>query len=127
MKTIWQDKKTKLIWQREVTLEKFTFLNKSQLLERVNNSQLGEFNDWRIPSLAELRTLLKSEPNKNKTPISFQTYIKSPLVHSMTMRTQSFLSNTEHSKNSCWIVGFGVGTVYTYRKQAGYYIRCVRN
>src|SRR6185369_14482598 len=53
-----KDKKTGLIWARSITLEKRDRNGAFELVNELNRSKYSGFNDWRLPSRAELETLI---------------------------------------------------------------------
>jgi hypothetical protein len=74
------------------------------------------FNDWRLPTIQELLTLVD--------------YAKhSPASNLADTKSNGYWSSTVDISNydDAWCVGFGSGTAYYNDKHNSYYVRCVRN
>jgi len=74
------------------------------------------FNDWRVPNIKELATLIDYERFKPATKVS-------------DTKSDSYWSSTsgEYDSNYAWIVYFSNGSVYNYTKNYSIYVRCVRD
>jgi len=116
-KPTWTDPKTGLEWQYESAAE----MSWNEALEYAQSLSLGGKDDWRIPTVLELDTLLdrntlfdKMRPDMRKE-IPFRD-------------TLSYWSSTTFDKhtNSAWIVMFDGAYVLSYYKTNHYHVRCVR-
>lgn len=113
----WKDPKTGLEWQCESPGE----MSWHKALEYAKSLSLDGKNDWRVPTVLELETLLD----------------RSVLYHELRplMREEvpfrdnlSYWSCTtfDADTNNAWIVMFDGGYVLSYYKTNAYHIRCVR-
>ena len=73
------------------------------------------FNDWRLPTIQELKTLV----NYNKI---------NPACDLEDTKSKCYWSSTPHVSNShAWQVDFGYGGDVTNRKEVRLLVRCVRD
>ncbi len=113
----WQDSKTGLEWQHESPGE----MAWNDALKYAKSLTLDGKNDWRVPTVAELETLLdRSALYDRLRPI---------MREEVPFRdTSSYWSSTTFAPNtqSAWIVMFDGGYVLSYYKTNSYHVRCVR-
>lgn len=74
------------------------------------------FNDWRLPTIEELSTLI----NYNKFDPA------SDLADAISNYYWSSTTYASYS-SSAWLVYFGNGNQFSYDKENDYYVRCVRD
>ena len=113
----WQDPKTGLEWQGE-SPGKMTW---SDALEYANSLSLDDKKDWRLPTAAELETLLDRSVLFNE--------LRPAMRDEVPFRdTLSYWSSTtfEDDTNNAWIVIFDGGYILSYYKTNDYHVRCVR-
>jgi len=113
----WQDPKTGMEWQYESPGEMTWY----EALEYAKSFSLGGKDDWRIPTVLELDTLLdrktlfdKMRPDMRKE-VPFRDIL-------------SYWSSTtfaEHTNNA-WIAMFDGAYILSYYKSNYYHVRCVR-
>jgi hypothetical protein len=113
----WKDPKTGMEWQYESPGEMTWY----EALEYAKSLSLGGKDDWRIPTVLELDTLLdrktlfdKMRPDMRKE-VPFRD-------------TSSYWTSTtfaEHTNNA-WIVMFDGAYILSYYKSNHYHVRCVR-
>jgi len=152
-KKVWNDKKSGLMWQKDINREEFTW-NQARIY--CNSLSLGQYSGWRMPSINELLTLgniplqktnsqlsieengkilinwfsknkNKGLPNKySKTKVSF---IKKELLFSMNFEYQTFWSSSIEALYEPWIVEFsmGVSDNSSLSKYDKAHVRCVRS
>lgn len=113
----WIDPKTNLEWQRESPGK----MNWYQAQEYAKSLVLDGKSDWRMPSLAELESLLdrtKARP-EGRPPMREEVPFRDEL---------SYWSSTtfEQDTQNAWIVMFDGAYVLSYYKSNLYYVRCVR-
>ena len=113
----WKDTKTGLEWQCESPGE----MAWHEAMEYAKSLSLDGKNDWRVPTLAELETLLDRSVLYNRLrPIMWQEV---PFRDSLSY----WLSTTFAPDTSgAWIVMFYGGYVFSYYKSNLYYVLCVR-
>ena len=113
----WKDPQTGLEWQWESPGE----MTWHEAQEYAQSLSLDGKCDWRVPTLAELESLLdRTESRADGRP---------PLREEVPFRdTLSYWSSTtfkRHTKTA-WIVMFDGAYVLSYYKSNLYYVRCVR-
>ena len=110
---VWQDRKTGLQWQCESPGEMTWHAAQAY----AKNLKLSGHNDWRLPSAAELESLLdrsRYRPEMRKE-VPFRDL-------------RSYWSSTTFAENTdnAWIVMFDGGYILSYSKHNTYPVRCVR-
>ncbi|MCK5807704.1 DUF1566 domain-containing protein [bacterium] len=109
------DSMTNLEWQQTISK---TMRNWNNAIDYCSSLYYGEYNDWRLPTITELSTVMhygKNEPAIDE--ISFPT-IPSNGVSSSTTDT--------HNIDRAWYVQFFNGDVISNSKGFNYYVMCVR-
>jgi len=113
----WKDPKTGLEWQRESPGEMSWY----EAQEYAKSLSLNGKDDWRLPTAAELETLLDRKTLFDK--------IRPDLREEVPFRDSlSYWSSTtfeDHTQNA-WIVMFDGAYVLSYYKTNRYNVRCVR-
>ena len=84
--------------------------------DKLNSNGFGGYDDWRVPTLEELKTLLTKKKSKNKGFENKNYFIKEPLSKNS---SNSYWSST-------WIIDFYDGNVYLGYRDYNYCVRCVR-
>ncbi len=122
----WKDRDTGLIWQVKIDTNK-QYLNWNDAKNYCSRLTLDGYSNWKLPNRKELHSILTKNSYPNSKSYSGKTYIKKPLLNSMTMRYQWFWSATEYNNNSseAWGVDFNAGYDYYDSKSDDYYVRCV--
>jgi formylglycine-generating enzyme required for sulfatase activity len=113
----WKDPETGLEWQRHSPGEMTWY----EAQEYARSLLLEGRSDWRLPTAAELETLLDRKSLFERTrPI---------MREEVPFRdTLSYWSSTTFAPNtySAWIVMFDGAYVLSYYKNNSYHVRCVR-
>jgi len=109
-----EDSVSKLQWQDDAVGED---INWQGAIDRCKSLSLGGYNDWRVPNINELKSIVdRSKLN--------------PAIVDAFEHTQSndYWSSTTHKgySSSAWFVYFYNGDVDGYRKDGSGYVRCVR-
>jgi len=113
----WKDPKTGLEWQCESPGE----MSWPKAQEYAASLSLDGKRDWRLPSLAELESLLdrtKARP-EGRPPMREEVPFRDEL---------SYWSSTtfERDTKNAWIVMFDGAYVLSYYKSNLYHVRCIR-
>ena len=113
----WKDPKTGLEWQCESPGEMTWY----EAQEYSGSLSLDGHRDWRLPTLAELESLLdrtKARP-EGRPPMRDDVPFRDELSY--------WTSTTfERDTKNAWIVMFDGAYVLSYYKSNSYYVRCVR-
>ena len=113
----WKDPRTGLVWQR-CSPGKMSWY---KALEYARSLSLDGKSDWRLPTAAELETLIDRR--------SLLDRIRPIMRDEVPFRdTLSYWSSTTFAPNtqSAWIVMFDGAYILSYYKRNEYNIRCVR-
>ena len=108
------DSTMQLMWQDDAVSATTTWQG---AIDRCENLSLGTYNDWRLPNINELKTIM----DRNKI---------GPAIVSTFANTSSsnYWSSTtyERDKHSAWYIYFFDGSVSNNAKEYSLYVRCVR-
>ncbi|MGJ0303676.1 DUF1566 domain-containing protein [Aliarcobacter cryaerophilus] len=123
---VWIDTDTSLTWQIEVDGKKYTWDEAFEYIQKLNNGQYCGYEDWRIPTLDELNTIVTKESYKSENGYEYK--IKKNLLKSMCNNDDwaSYWSSTALSRSSAYYLSFMYGREYDIQKNKLKYIRCVR-
>ena len=113
----WKDPKTRLEWQCESPGE----MTWNDALEYAKSLSLDGKNDWRLPTAAELETLLDRSILYDK--------LRPTMRQDVPFRdTLSYWSSTTFAPDtySAWIVMFDGAYILSYYKSNSYHVRCIR-
>jgi tetratricopeptide (TPR) repeat protein len=122
-KRTWQDPDTNLIWQKEISSKTYKW---EEAKEYCSSLSLDRYNDWRLPTKDELMSIVTKNSYQNSNSSTGKTFIKKPLLDSMTMKYQWFWSSSSKDSSKAWVVGFGNGYDDWYNKSNVFFVRCVR-
>jgi len=120
----WKDRDTGLIWQVEIDKKGYKWSDAKNYCSRLT---LSGYSNWKLPNREELNSIRTKNGYKNSKGYTGETYIKKPLLESMSMKWQWFWSVTKSNKYSsrAWYVGFINGNDYFRIKSDELYVRCV--
>ncbi|MFT5662138.1 MAG: hypothetical protein ACI9TV_002786 [Sulfurimonas sp.] len=111
------DSGTSLMWQdnKDVRKSDYTF---AQAQSYCSNLKLGEYSDFRVPTLRELQTIIDY---RNHNPAMLNGF-KNP-------ESDEFWSSTPfvYRTDSLWIVDFKKGTTETASERYSKNVRCVQH
>ena len=112
------DYATGLMWQRSGSPEKLTWMETKSYVDDLNAARFAGFDDWRVPTLEELASLLEFE----KLP--WQLYL-SPAFD----KTQwiCWSSDIFDSASNVWFVFFDHGYISHTDADTKLYVRAVRS
>ncbi len=92
-----------------------------EALEYAESLSLDGKKDWRLPTLAELESLLDRTKTRSegRPPMRQEVHFRDEL---------SYWSSTtfEHDTKTAWILMFNGAYLLSYYKSNLYYVRCVR-
>jgi hypothetical protein len=114
---VWQDPKTGLEWQRESPGE----MAWQRAQEYAGSLSLDGKADWRLPTLAELESLL----DRTRARADGRPFMREDVPFRDTL---SYWSGTtfEDDTECAWIAMFDGAYLLSYPKTNLYYVRCVR-
>ncbi len=114
----WKDLKTGLEWQFESPGE----MTWHEAMAYAESLSLDGKNDWRLPTLAELESLL----DRRKARSDGRAVIREEVSF---RDEQSYWSSTTFKADTknAWIVMFDGAYVLSYYKSNSYHVRCVRS
>jgi hypothetical protein len=113
----WKDPKTGLEWQSESPGE----MKWHAALEYADSLILDGKNDWRLPTVSELETLL----DRGVLYYELRPIMRED-VPFRDMRSYWSATTFEDHTNNAWIVMFDGAYVLSYYKSNAYHVRCVR-
>ena len=113
----WKDPKTGLEWQYESPGE----MTWHAALEYADSLILDGKNDWRLPSVSELETLL----DRGVLYYELRPIMREDVPFRDTLSYWSATTFADHTNNA-WIVMFDGAYVLSYYKSNAYHVRCVR-
>jgi len=113
----WADPKTTLEWQCESGGE----MSWNEALQYAQSLSLSGKDDWRIPTVLELDTLLDRKTLFDK----MRPDMRKEVPFRDTLSYWSSTTFAEHTKNA-WMVMFDSAYVLSYYKTNHYHVRCVR-
>ena len=108
------DNATGLMWQDDAIGSQTTW---QDAIDRCEALSLGAFEDWRLPNVNELTSLVDDTKSNPSIDAIFQN-----------SASNYYWSSTTHANNSgdAWVVYFGNGPQHGSGKDYNYYVRCVR-
>ena len=107
---------TGLMWQQSDDGKEYTW---QEALEYSENLVLAGQNDWRLPNIRELETIV--DDTRYNPAINTNYFIDT--------KSDWYWSGSTYASNSnrAWLVYFYSGYVYYCSKPTAYYVRCVRS
>jgi len=111
------DQATGLMWQKSGSDTSLTYKEAQAYIEQLNRDRFAGYNDWRLPTIEELMSLLEPEKQSNGLYIN-------PLFDA---KQQWCWSADKRSPGPAWLVSFDDGYVYWGFLNYYYYVRAVRS
>ena len=121
---VWEDPQTHLIWQRDHKAVKNNWESAFAYARQLSYDKYAGFEDWRVPTLEELQTLLTTEANTNAQ--KKKIYIKKELIDSVNYESSGYWSATHSDDDNAYYVYFKTGKTQSYSIDFSYFTRCVR-
>ena len=111
------DYTSRLMWQQHGALEPMSFEKAKLCIEELNQIGYANFHDWRLPTLEEAMSLMKSERRNGNL---FQDRIFG--------QKQSGIWTSDFTENAilAWVVFFSYGSCYVTCLDLDNYVRAVR-
>ncbi len=94
------DKATGLAWQQSGSDDIMVFGGVNKYIANLNQVKYAGYSDWRLPTLAEAKSLL--EPNKNKMNNLF-------INHIFDSKQAWIWTSDSYSTSRAWVIDFDVG------------------
>ena len=113
----WKDPNTGLEWQGESPGE----MTWQAALEYADSLSLDGKNDWRLPTLSDLETLL----DRSVLHYKLRPIMRKEVPFRDTLSYWTCTTFEDHTNNA-WIVMFDGAYVLSYYKSNAYHVRCVR-
>lgn len=113
------DHATGLMWQKAGSDSSLTYDKAVDYVKRLNQEQLAGFDNWRLPTIPELVSLLEAEEKNGDVYIDPVFDAKQQWCWSADKRSGS--------SGSAWYVSFNLGDVYWDLLHNLRYVRCVRS
>lgn len=115
------DRETNLIWQDDYSdnNDRVKYTTWRSAIEYCENLSLGGYDDWRLPNVNELLSLVKY--NNQYAPATFQEFQK--------IKSNYYWTSTTYAREpkEAWTVSFYLGNTRNFNKRSeNYYVRCVR-
>jgi hypothetical protein len=110
------DRATGLMWQKEGSDDRIRFSDAEKYIEQLNKSTFGGYNDWRLPTIDELVSLLEKEKSDNGLYID-------PVFSN---KQDWCWTADNRSSGGAFIVNFNDGIVYDNRS-INLFVRAVRS
>ena len=135
---VWLDEETGLMWQVKIDASeehgRLPWNDIFKYCDNKNKENFAGFNDWRIPTIDELKTLVTNVSHPNCYGYDEESFIKKPLLYSMSMKYGRFWSATSNSED----YNFAYGVNFNRKRENSQskkgkkekyktrYVRCVR-
>ena len=134
----WLDEETGLMWQVKIDASeehgRLPWSDIFKYCDNKNKENFGGFSDWRVPTIDELETLVTNDAYPNCYGYDEESFIKKPLLYSMSMRYGRFWSSTSNNEdyNFAYGINFNRKRDNSQSKKGKKekfktrYVRCVR-
>jgi len=112
-----------LNWQKQISKKRYTF---NEATKYCKNLTLNRHQDWRVPKINELRSILKKNPKLSSKTQTKKTYIDSSLIQASSLRYPSFWSSTTYKNSAIYYMMFDIGGSSHTKASDKHYVSCVR-
>ncbi len=114
-----------LMWQKAGSDDWLTYKSAEEYVKKLNRQQFAGYNDWRLPTIPELMSLLESEKQSNGFYIN--PIFGVPDEEYYWCWSADRRAKGESSSGSVWLVYFYGGDVIWGSVYNHCYVRCVRS
>jgi len=114
---------TALMWQKDGSSIPLNYQSGTNYIKRLNENQYKGFNDWRLPTVEELMSLL--EPKKN--PLFINNLFNNKGMHYWSADKLAAKTPFGERVNSAWGVDFSFGYVFWAYLKTENYVKAVRS
>jgi hypothetical protein len=121
------DQATGLMWQKAGSKKALTYKEAQKYVEDLNQKKFAGYNDWRLPTIPELMSLLESEKQSNGLYIDPIFDIPKGEEYYWVWSADFYLIKGERSLGAVWHVYFTGGLVFWNLFDGRSYVRCVRS
>ncbi len=116
------DHATGLMWQKSGSDTSLTYNDAEEYVKKLNRQKLAGYDDWRLPTIPELMSLL--EPEKQSNGLYIDPIFK---THEYEWCWSSDRLSEGGSSSAAWYVYFDFGNVYLGLLDPEVYVRAVRS
>jgi hypothetical protein len=116
------DRATGLTWQKSGSLNYVTYEDAQAYIKQLNTQKFAGYNDWRLPTIPELMSLL--EPTQKNGDLFIDPVFDKTQKWCWSVDTRM---KGEGSADSAWRVGFYGGNVRWLRRYGDGWVRAVRS
>ena len=115
------DRACGLMWQQSGSVNEISYSEAKKYIARLNSGQFAGYNDWRLPTLEEIMSLMESTEKQSGMYID-------PVFDN----TQRWIWTSDTNETTlAWLANFVSGNCYTYPNDyfdfiSGGYVRAVR-
>ena len=112
------DRSTALVWQQGGSSNELEIWQAENYVQTLNDSRLGSFEDWRLPTLEEAMSLMIPKQNDRENSHIDSIFEKGQ---------ERILTSDKDPAGQSWIVDYGSGKCETVDSQRRVHIRAVRS
>lgn len=117
------DHATGLVWQKSGSKDSLTYEKALEYVQKLNQEKFAGYNDWRLPTIPELMSLLEPEKQSNDLYIN-------PMFDAeqwWCWSADRLPEGEGGSSGAAWRANFYLGHVYWLLVKNFHYVRCVRS
>jgi len=119
------DRATGLMWQKAGSPKRLDYQDAQKYIENLNTTKFAGYDDWRMPTIPELMSLL--EPEKQSNGLYLNPIFEKPKEYPWYWSADKRREKGEGSAESAWFVYFYGGVVYWGNLSNYSYVRGVRS
>lgn len=127
------DQATGVVWMKNANLPETPLLWKGDdnvyaFIQRLNSELYAGYADWRVPSKAEMNSLIDYAKSFDYDPKKMETWPYQNLKRAgfQDVRDYGYWTTTRHSQSELWIADFASGQIMAKPDDKPYYLWPVR-